>query len=175
MLICSSGSGVSAGGFGSGPLALPSRPARAATLPSYSPRSLSARARARASSCAQAASIFPSSFSRRAISCGSFCFVRILAVVRLGLREQLAHLQPQLLAQLDRAGVGDVLVLGGAGFEVRAIEAHAAELEQLEFAGQLEHIHKRTGHRLQVVAAEGADRGSPIACRHLSRAPPPRS
>ena len=31
-------------------------------------------------------------------------------------------------------------------------------LSSFAFAGQLEHIHTRTGHRLQVVAAEGAER-----------------
>ena len=101
--------------------------------------------------------------------------VRILAVARLGLREQFAHVEPQLCAQLARAGVGDVLVLGGAGFEVRAVQAHAAQLEQLQLARQFQHIDKRAGHRLQVVAPESADRvvigmrvGAQVAHGHVA-------
>ena len=83
--------------------------------------------------------------------------VGVFAVAGFGLGEQCVHVEAELRAQFARALVGDVFVFAGAGADVGAVEAHAAELEQAQFARQLEHIDEGGGHGLEVVAAEGAD------------------
>jgi hypothetical protein len=51
-----------------------------------------------------------------------------------------------------------MLVFGGAGFDLRAVQADGAQLEQLEFAGQFQHVHEGGGDGGEVLATEGADR-----------------
>ena len=59
-----------------------------------------------------------------------------------GRREELPAIQPQLRAQLAGAFASHVLVLGGAGANVRAVDAHAAQLEQLHLLRQCAHFDK---------------------------------
>ena len=56
------------------------------------------------------------------------------AIGRFGLSEQLLNVLTQFRAQLGSPLVRDVLVFGRAGFEVRAVQTHGAQLEQFELS-----------------------------------------
>lgn len=80
----------------------------------------------------------------------------VLLIGGFGLVEKLGHAALELRAQFLGAGAGDVLALGGAGFDSGAVEADTAQLQALEFAGQFEHGHEGGGYGGGVVPAEGA-------------------
>ena len=54
-----------------------------------------------------------------------------------GQQQQLAHLLAELLFELERVPVRDGGVLGGVGFNLRAIQGNRAELEQPELPARL--------------------------------------
>ena len=81
----------------------------------------------------------------------------VLLIGALGLLEELGDVGGELRAQFLGARVGDVLILGGAGFDVGAVDADGAQLEELEFAGQFEHVHEGGGDGGPIVSAKGAE------------------
>ena len=82
------------------------------------------------------------------------------------LRPNTAKSLSELLADLYGPLVVDVLVDGRVGLQVGVVQREVAELEQLEFAGQLQHIDKALAESLEVLAAELTD---PIVIRVSAR------
>lgn len=88
---------------------------------------------------------------------GEFLRVFVRAVGLLGLGQRRIHVEAQLGAQFLGALVGEIFVLGGAGAQVRAVDADGAELEQLHLAGQFKHLDEGGGDGCEVLTTEGAN------------------
>ena len=73
----------------------------------------------------------------------------------------------ELLTNLSSSFVGDILVDGGVGFDVRAVYGDSAELEEFEFFGEFEHANKGLAEGIEVLAAKlanGVGIGMGVAC-----------
>ena len=89
---------------------------------------------------------------------GKLLAVLVLRISRFGLRQQLLDIQSELRADFHRPLVVHVLIDGGVGFQVGAVQRDIAELQQFQFAGELQHIHKALPEGFEVLAPELADR-----------------
>jgi len=89
---------------------------------------------------------FPKQFFPPGDFLGKARQVLALLVGALGLLQPFIDVLAQLRAQFLGALAGRVFILGGAGFDMRAVQTDGAQRQQLEFLGQFQH-HPQTRRR----------------------------